>query len=131
RIFTAEAESDSMLDVAENLGFPKAAFVIERSATRTSEQAQAVATIVRARGMRKVLLVTSRMHSYRALRTFERAGVQVVPATVDPLPGSVRATMHHRWLATDPEQFFGRVCEAGEMGYEYAAIALYWWNGWL
>lgn len=131
KVFTAEAESDSMLHVAEGLGFPEPAFVIERRATRTSEQARAISAILRARGMTQVILVTSRTHSYRAMKAFEKAGVPVIPGTVDPLPWSVRATTRHRWFATDPVGFFGRVYEFGKISYEYAAVALYWWRGWI
>ena len=128
-IFTDEAESDSMARVVKELGFPTTPLIIERRARRTFEQAQEITKIVQARNMRQVLLVTSRTHSYRAVRAFEKTGIPVIPETTDPLPESVRAKLHHPFFASNPAACFARVCAAGEIGYEYAAIAFYWWKG--
>lgn len=127
-------ESEQMERVARELGFSSGSFIVETKAKRTSEQAVAVAEIVRARQMKSVILVTSPLHSYRALQTFRKAGILVIPGTMDPLlkpPPRPLPTCWQRWFAIAPGRILERIDQSRTLLYEYAALALYWWNGWI
>ena len=128
------SESEQMERVARELGFSPGNFIVETKATRTSEQAVAVAQIVRERQMKSVILVTSPIHSYRALRAFRKAGVQVIPGTTDLLLKSKPprpVPWWKRWFTITPEGVLGQLSLTGVVLYEYVALALYWWNGWI
>jgi uncharacterized SAM-binding protein YcdF (DUF218 family) len=125
-------ESVHMERVARELGFSPQDFIVETEAKRTSEQARAVAQLVRAKQMKSVILVTSPTHSYRALRGFEKVGVKVIPGTTEPLrepepPGH----WWEGWFAITPRDVLDRLSIAHAVLYEYTALALYWWNGWI
>lgn len=117
-------ESEVMARVALEFGVPREALIVEREALRTATQAEAVARIVRPRGIRSIVLVTSLTHSYRAARLFRKAGLEVLSA-----PAEVQQPV--RWVALSPPVVFGRSCALGPVLYEYGALALYWWRGWL
>lgn len=126
------SESEAMERVARELGFPPGHFIVETKAKRTSEQARAVAQIVESRQMKSVILVTSPTHSYRALRAFQKAGLRAIPGTTDPLlkpPGFF--PWWKRWFTVAPGVILERLNLAAAVFYEYVALALYWWNGWI
>jgi uncharacterized SAM-binding protein YcdF (DUF218 family) len=126
------SESDQMERVARELGFSPGAFIVDTEAKRTSEQALAVARIVRARQMNSIILVTSPTHSYRALRTFRKAGLHVIPGTTDPLLKPPKPVPWWEWwFAMTPGAVLLRLHLTGVVLYEYVALALYWWNGWI
>lgn len=73
-------------------GVPAAAIVVEPTARNTRENMRAAAPLLRERGARSVLLVTSAFHMPRALAN---AGAEAIPAIAascdaDPLVGEVR-----------------------------------------
>ena len=117
-------EADVMAKVALELGIPPSSVIVDREGERTATQATAVARIARARNIRSILLVTSPVHSYRAVQVFRRTGLTVVAAT----PVS-------RWtgqlIVLRPPNVLGRLGFLSPVVYEYGAIALYRWRGWL
>lgn len=127
-------ESEEMARVARELGFPSSTFIVETRASRTSAQARAVAEIARARGLRAVILVTSPTHSYRALRAFRKTGLETLAGTVDPVLRPVPVKPERwwqRWFALTHGKILTRVNLAAQTGYEYVALALYWYRGWI
>ena len=123
-------ESEVMAKVAmEQFGIPSSFLVIEREAARTVTQAQATAQIARERGIRSILLITSGLHSYRAARVFRKTGLQVVlPA------GTKRQVARTQWgiaIKIKPYDILLRIGALGAVLYEYGAIGLYWWRGWI
>ena len=118
-------EADVMARVATDLGVPPDRLVIERKGERTWTQGQAVARIARERGLRSVLLVTSPPHMYRAQRVFRRAGLETVAAPTVVYPGSITR------VALNPLDVLQRVGALSPVLYEYAAVALYRWRGWM
>jgi uncharacterized SAM-binding protein YcdF (DUF218 family) len=118
-------EADVMARVAGDLGVPATSLVVEREGDRTWTQGQAVARIARERGLRSVLLVTSPLHMYRARRVFHRAGIETVAAPTVVYPDSVtRVTLN-------PLDVLQRLGSLSPVLYEYAALALYRWRGWI
>lgn len=129
----AVPESEEMARVARELGFPAGSFIVETRASRTSTQARAVAEIARTRGFRSVIVVTSPTHSYRALRAFRKAGVDALPGTIDPLlrPIPRKPGWWHEWFALTTGKTIARVNLAALVSYEYGALAVYWYRGWI
>jgi uncharacterized SAM-binding protein YcdF (DUF218 family) len=78
-----EAESVAMQDLAITLGVPADRVVREPRSINTRENARNSAAILRERGARAVVVVTSATHLRRAVRDFERVGVRVIPAAAD------------------------------------------------
>lgn len=126
------SESEPMARAAMELGFSPGTFIVDTTANRTSTQALAVREIVRSRQMKSVILVTSPTHSFRALQTFRKAGVPVIPGTVDPALKPPKPTPWWKeWVTLDLGEILGRLNLTGLVLYEYVALALYWWNGWI
>jgi uncharacterized SAM-binding protein YcdF (DUF218 family) len=73
-------ESVVRAELAQGLGVPSSAILIEEGARTTREEAIHIGALLRARRVRRVLLVTSPQHMLRAQRLFERAGFDVLPA---------------------------------------------------
>jgi uncharacterized SAM-binding protein YcdF (DUF218 family) len=113
-------EALSMKRLLQGIGAPPAVLQMEERSTRTYGNAVESARILRSQGADRILLVTHPNHMWRAKRTFEKAGFTVYPA---PIP----------WdrLYREKRIFIGRIGLFYDVLYEYAAIALYWWRGWL
>ena len=70
-------------ELARELGVPSNAILTEETARTTREEAIRIGALLRARQVRRILLVTSPYHMLRAQRLFERAGFEVLPATAE------------------------------------------------
>ena len=64
-------------------GVPESAIVLEERSRTTRENATHTAAVVTARGVRRLLLVTSAWHMPRAAAVFRRIGLDVIPAPAD------------------------------------------------
>lgn len=64
-------------------GIPAEQIAITREVGNTADEARAVAALMRERGWRKIILVTSACHMPRAARLFRKAGIDFVPFPVD------------------------------------------------
>ena len=82
------SEAQAAAGFLRELGVPGEAIVEERDSRNTRENARFTARLLEARGWQRVLLVTSASHMGRAHATFERVGVEVVPAPTDHALGS-------------------------------------------
>src|SRR5438046_289768 len=104
-------------------GVLSAAMILDGTPVSTRAQATSVADISTRRGIKSVALVTSPLHSYRAARAFRKAGVTVVSTPgVAAAPSILLAAQDH---------FFGRLGLTVQALYEYLALSLYWWRGWI
>jgi len=72
--------TDVMKEHLEAEGVPPEAIWTESRSTTTFENALHAADILRARGIRRIALVTNGYHMPRAERCFRRVGLEVVPA---------------------------------------------------
>ena len=77
----SEAEATRMLLGA--LGVPRDAVAVEGSSRNTRQNAILTAELAGGRGIRRILLVTSAWHMPRALATFRRTELDIVPAATD------------------------------------------------
>jgi uncharacterized SAM-binding protein YcdF (DUF218 family) len=83
-------EADWAAALYRRLGIPADRIVLERESRNTHENAEQSARIVRERGWRSLLLVTSAMHAPRALASFQAAGLSpdLLPVDFRRGPGS-------------------------------------------
>jgi uncharacterized SAM-binding protein YcdF (DUF218 family) len=106
-------------------GIPPERFVWDTRSSTTREQAVALAAILRARRIDRVVLIASPIHMPRALAACEAVGVRAVPSVTAPLHQDLP---HGVWSAIPRRDalFF-----TNESLYEYLA---YWWYrrlGWI
>ncbi|MDG4550522.1 MAG: YdcF family protein [Candidatus Contendobacter sp.] len=91
-------ESSVMAELLEEWGVPAAAIVQESASRTTRENRDRSLPILRARGVRRILLVTSALHMPRALALFQATELEVMPAPTDfetRFPGNAHPL---RWL---------------------------------
>jgi uncharacterized SAM-binding protein YcdF (DUF218 family) len=66
-----------------DLGVPAQAVVLEEASRNTRQNAAFSAALLRARGIKRILLVTSALHMPRAMALFAAQGLQATPAPTD------------------------------------------------
>jgi uncharacterized SAM-binding protein YcdF (DUF218 family)/glycosyltransferase involved in cell wall biosynthesis len=113
-------EAEIMRGLALDLGVPAEAIVLEERAASTYQSVVLTRDIARGNGARRVLLVSSPYHMQRALLTWRRQApdIEVVSTPV------LHSQYYSHGRSATAEQFRGIL-------WEYAAIALYRWRGWL
>lgn len=116
--FQAELEATWL----ERAGVPQSAVVVENRSTRTYESVQQVRDVMQARGWSSVVIVSSDMDILRIRLVCDRLGVRAsylgVPEFAPPAPGAVL------YIAHGYPALYHAV-------YEYAALALYRFKGWI
>lgn len=113
-------EAEIMRDLAVNLGVPASDIVLEATGTNTYDYVVKVSAVLRARGWRRILLVSSPYNMRRALLVWRKqAGEIDVVATP---PRDTQFYAHDRNAS---------VAQVGGLLREYLAIAWYRWKGWL
>jgi len=76
------SEAAVRAELAQTLGIPASALIVEERARTTREEAELVAARLSPLGAKRILLVTSSRHMGRAQAQFERRGFVVLPAPV-------------------------------------------------
>jgi uncharacterized SAM-binding protein YcdF (DUF218 family) len=84
--WTGPAESAVRGRLARDLGVPPEVLLLGEHALTTRQEARESASLLRPRGVRRILLVTGTQHMPRARRLFEREGFEVLPAAIDEMP---------------------------------------------
>ena len=113
-------EAEIMKALAEANGIPDSAIVLEQRAANTYQNVVYSRDILRNRGWRRVLLVSSPFHMRRAILTWHRAAPDIEVVAVPVQQSQFYA--HERGASLD--QIRGLL-------QEYAAIVVYWWRGWI
>ncbi len=72
-------EAQDMKDLLVEYGVPDEAILVEPKSRTTIENAQRTAELLRPKGIKEILLVTSAFHLRRATTLFETAGFKVTP----------------------------------------------------
>ena len=114
-------EALAMKRLLEGIGALPTVLETEDHSTRTHSNATETARILLPQGVKRILLVSHPSHMWRAERTFEKVGFTVYPA---PIPWD-------RWSEDWTELSVERVVLLYRVLYEYGALLLYWWRGWL
>ena len=81
------AEAVVRAALAQRLGVPDGAILVESSARTTREESRRIAALLQPRGARRILLVADRQGMRRAAGLFARAGFTVLPAPTDDVSG--------------------------------------------
>lgn len=76
-------EAEIMSEILQVMGVPASAIVLEDKSRNTYQNAVLSAGILSARGMRRILLVTSAFHMRRSEALFAAQGLEVIPAPTD------------------------------------------------
>jgi uncharacterized SAM-binding protein YcdF (DUF218 family)/glycosyltransferase involved in cell wall biosynthesis len=118
-VFTFQ-EAEVMRDLAIALGVPASTITLEQRAASTLENVVHVRDILQQDDARTILLVSSPYHMRRAVLTWRRQ-VPTIDVAATPVPAS-QYYAHGR--GANIEQIRGIL-------WEYAAVAAYWWRGWL
>ncbi|MGB9586049.1 MAG: YdcF family protein [Anaerolineales bacterium] len=75
--------AEDMAVLIQMLGVPSDALIIENNSQNTYENARNSKEILHRLGVNRVILVTSAMHMPRAVKIFQRQGIDVTPAPTD------------------------------------------------
>jgi len=132
REIARRSHAEDMADLLEMLGVSKEAITKETKARNTHEHATYLLPLLKERGFKRVLLVTSAKHMPRAIGVFKRLcpGIEFIAAPTDfrvnerisdPWPGDVVA------LIPTPSN----LREFSELMHEYLGIAYYKIRGWM
>ena len=113
-------EAEVMRGLAVDQGVPPASIILEEKAGNTHQMVVNVRDIARREGFRQVLLVSSPYHMQRALLTWHRQAPDIRVIATPTLTSQYYA--HGRGASL--QHFRG-------IAWEYAAIALYRFRGWL
>jgi len=76
-------EAEAMVSILKDLGVPESAILLEGASRNTRENALFTKRIADARGFKKILLVTSALHTRRALAEFRAIYPETYPAPTD------------------------------------------------
>ncbi|NJM71274.1 MAG: YdcF family protein [Scytonema sp. RU_4_4] len=77
------SEAADMATILTSIGIPKEAIVQEPDSLNTYQNAVNVKKLLKSRGIRRVLLVTSAIHMPRSLLIFKHQGIDVIPTPAD------------------------------------------------
>lgn len=104
------AETQSRARLAYALGVPPAALVGETSAHTTGDEARRIGAILRARGVKTILLVTNTRHLVRATQLFQHQGLVVsgVPADLSS-ESSTQPEVRLELLRSIVQEMFARL----------------------
>lgn len=118
-------EAELMHEHLELMGVSPQAMLSERKSRDTRENAVYSTILLRDKGVRSILLVTSGFHMRRAVPLFEAQGLVVIPAPTD-FQRLVGRSAVPRWLPTADDLV--RTTYALR---EFAGYEVYRWRGWL
>jgi len=119
------SEAAAMAAFLVDLGVPREALILEDRATTTRENAVFCAELMRARRMESALLVTSALHTPRAVAAVRAMGVEVFPVATD-FEATGERVHSLGWLpASDALDRSTRAL------HEWVGIVVYRWRGWI
>ncbi|WP_420208610.1 YdcF family protein [Candidatus Electronema sp. JC] len=78
-----QPEAEAMAELLEFMGVPAENMLLEPASRNTLENGTNTLPLLQARGIRRILLVTSAYHMRRAQAVFARLGLEVIPAATD------------------------------------------------
>jgi uncharacterized SAM-binding protein YcdF (DUF218 family) len=116
-------ESEALRLALIALAVPPDRILPESASMNTREEAAIVSELLRARGLTRVVLVTSPLHMRRSMAVFARAGVHPVPA-IAPM-ATDRRELGAGVIPSQAALFVGDA-----VVYEWAALGYYWCRGW-
>jgi uncharacterized SAM-binding protein YcdF (DUF218 family) len=116
---TGAGAAEPMADFLASQGVPRQAIWTENASRNTHENAMYSAPILKAHGIRNVVLVTEAKAMLRAARSFEKYGVAVVPS---PAVHTVVQTLLPNSTA---------IHDNSDTLHEFTGLLYYWLRGWI
>ena len=126
-------ESPVMGRLLQEWGVPAEAILLEDQSLNTRQNALFSYSVLNARGIRHILLVTSAMHMPRAAAAFQKVGFEVTPAPADFRTGWREDDGGRRFI----DRFQGWLPDAGELQWsdkalkEWIGLLVYRLHGWI
>lgn len=118
------SEVEAMARLAHSLGVPEKSIIVENQTTGTVNQALEIKRKLNQGTIGRILMVTSPVHSFRAVRTFRKVGVSVISTPSYPISKVAEKGGVSTYLKHNIES-----CE--DIVQELPALIFYWWKGWL
>ncbi|MEL6231074.1 MAG: YdcF family protein [Cyanobacteria bacterium J06627_3] len=131
-VLTSEAKD--MAEIAQAMGVPERAILLENKSLNTYENAVETAKILQQKQINNILLVTSAIHMPRSMAIFEKQGFDVTAAPTDywvsqeslaEMQGVSSGTFLNVLPDTEALHFFTRALK------EYIGLGVYRLRGWL
>jgi uncharacterized SAM-binding protein YcdF (DUF218 family) len=123
-----QSESADMAELLELMGVPESAIIQEPDSLNTYQNAVNVKKILVARGIKKVLLVTSAFHMPRSLLIFQHLEIEAIAAPTDFLETEGENPSFFVFdILPDPE----RLTTTTKALKEYLGLVIYRLRGWL
>ena len=122
-IVSGIGESRAGKPFLRDLGVPASAILVDDESHTTHENAANVVKMLRRRGYRRVLLVTSAWHLRRSVMLFRKQGVEVIPVGTD-YRGQLSADGWREWLGKVAPSVEG-LCDSSRALKELAGYWVY------
>ena len=129
------SEAQDMSTMLQALNVPENVILLEPNSENTRENAIFTAELLQQESIESVILVTTARHMPRAVKTFEKAGVEVIPAptdyfvTGDPDITSGTLDQNFKPLNAVPQSQFLDVTTSSIK--EYVGLLYYQMRGWV
>ena len=124
--------AEDMSEFLQMIGVPKEAIVTETASQNTHQHAANLSSLLRERGFKRVLLVTSAMHMPRSLGVFQKdcPGTEFIPAPTDfRITERIPRPWYHELTALVPTP--ANLLRFSEVEHEYLGICYYRIRGWM
>lgn len=112
--------AEDMAELLRLMGVPAEAIWLETRSRNTAENALNSARLLREKGIRQIVLVTSARHMPRAVKLFEAQGLDVTPAPTDY--SVTQASWENLWHADFATQFLRLFPTAGNLNRTTGAL---------
>jgi uncharacterized SAM-binding protein YcdF (DUF218 family) len=121
----ARTEAQQMKDIMVVMGVPAQHLRLENASRDTHDNAVNTARLLKAKGMQRILLVTSAFHMRRSAALFAAQGLEVVPAPTD-FQQPVAQQLLPAWLPV-----VSNLYQTTDALHEIVGYWVYRWRGWL
>jgi uncharacterized SAM-binding protein YcdF (DUF218 family) len=124
--------AEDMAELLEFLAVPKDAIITETKAENTHQHGVNLLPLLRERGFKRILLVTSAMHMPRSMGVFRKScpGIEFISAPTDfHAPDRLPGAWHRELTALFPTP--RNLCEFSEVMHEYLGLWYYRLRGWI
>lgn len=119
------SEAAAARDILREWGVPAESILLDEQSFNTEENARYSYRILSAKGIRRILLVTSAFHMPRSQAVFRKAGFDSVPAPTDFRSGWGQPDVLFQWLP-DPEHLYLSTTALKE----WLGLGIYRLRGW-
>lgn len=123
---TLEQEATAALQIMIEFGIPESAITIEARSRNTYENAVETARLLKSKGLRRILLVTSASHMPRAMAVFRSQNIDSIAQPTQIVSVDTEVPVVLRWIP-DAEHLYHTQLAIKE----YLGFFVYRWRGWI